>query len=206
MHLCRRDSSWCFHKCSAASLLIYSVFSFQEGFPVCKHAPKTRSLPPWTLCRWRPESRDDFCGGFGTQEPTLPSMLGHWPLALPPPSSCSPLQCPDLFLQRCHQPGDQDTSYKAPGWLLSRTLSLRLHVAEHGRLWRTRLAPRSPSFGTFSQTQSTCSEATCERSERTFCTYSVIRSKLFPSEQTKTRDTVAKVVACDWVQIILFLL
>lgn len=62
----------------------------------------------------------------------------------PPPapfSSSSPLQCPGLFLQRCHQPEDQDLSDKAPGWLLSRTLSLRPPVAADGGLRPARPAP-----------------------------------------------------------------
>ena len=36
------------------------------------------------------------------------------------------------------------------------------------------LASPSPSLGTFSQSRSTFSEATCEQSEPTFCTHSVI--------------------------------
>lgn len=102
---------------------------------------------------------------------------------LAPLSSCSPLQRPGLFLQRCHQSRDQDLSAKAPGWLPSCTLSLRPPVAADGC---GELASPSPSFGASSQTRSTCSEATREWSEQTFCTFSVIRSKLFPSEQADT--------------------
>lgn len=130
-------------------------------------------------------------GGLGHREPPSCGCYDTGPL-----SSSIPLQCPGL--SAAWPPAGR------PGHLLC--LLLYLHIAEHWRLRWAGVAPEYLSLGTFYQTPSTCSEVKRKQSEWKFCKRSVIRSELFDNEQTasnskQTRDTVAKIIACDWVQI-----
>lgn len=158
------------------SLIILFVIIFIPGrgflswYPCCtKNQINSTAFHPGVCGGGEPRAQMTSLGVLGCRGPPC---CRYWDTG--PHSSGIPLQCPGTSLQR-------DICFEAPGWFYhARSRSVYTAAV----LQRAGVAPEHPSFGTLSQTPSTCSEAKCEQSQWKFCTRSVIRSKRFDNEQT----------------------